>query len=173
MQHRGIRTGVQQGFDLMGKFFPQEFFNLESTGYFHTNKKSITIGVGVSFSDLIKSGININFCIEGVKIHPLFKDLIRGSQTIKYSSYILPKKIWSPGTNPKNLFGNGYMIIGGASMVVDINSNNVSYLPLLTSKLAAEAIISKDTSLYQKSLAEVLKLKTTSQQAMSKEKANT
>lgn len=159
-----FELGVGQGIRI--NIHPENFFGLKSTGYLQTNKKSISICVGAPLQDLIKQGLNINYCIEGLKIHPAIKDLIKGGSTVKYSSYILPQKIWDKNSNPEKLYGNGYLLTGGCAMLVDYKNSDLSYLPLTSSKIAAETIIkakeqndfSKEfLSNYQKSLTSFLK----------------
>lgn len=145
---------------------PENFFGLNSIGYLQTNKKSISICVGAPLKDLIKQGLNINYCIEGLKIHPAIKEFIKDGTTVKYLSYILPQKVWGKNSNPERLYGNGYLLTGGCAMLVDYKDLDLSYLPLISSRIAAETIIkakeennfSKDfLSNYQKSLVTFFK----------------
>lgn len=134
-----FEVGTGQGIRI--NINPENFFGIPSTGYLQTNKKSVSICVGAPLKDLINQGLNINYCIEGLKIHPAIKDLIKGGSTIKYLSYILPQKIWDSSCNPERLYGNGYLLTGGCAMLVDYKNPDLSYLPFSSSKIAAETII--------------------------------
>ncbi len=153
------RFEIDQGQGVSIILNPYEFFKMESTGFINTNKKSISVGVGVLFSDLIKNNVNVNYCIEGIKIHPGINPFIKGGETIKYNSYILPKKVWSKDSGLKKLYGNGYLIVGGCGNLIDIKSPDITNLSFISSKIACETIIKskelndysmKALSLYQK-----------------------
>ena len=139
------------------RLFTEELISIPSTGYIHTNKHSITLGIGILFSETIPKGINVNNCLELVKKHPAILPLIKKSTSIHYSSFILPCHV-----EEKQFFStvkpceNGCLIIGGASLAIDPFSWDISSNAILSGKLASEAIIrAKDLNDYtKKTLAE-------------------
>ena len=127
-------------------------------GFLYTNKDSLSIGIGISLEDLKKYKLNANDILEKLKAHPTISSLIKNAELIEYSSHLIPEG----GYNklPK-LYGNGFMIIGDAAMLV----NNIHWegtnLAMKSGQLAAETAINalnnndfseKSLALYQQKL---------------------
>ena len=127
---------------ISAKLFTQGMLGLPSMGYIHTNHNSISIGIGCLFSELISKNINPNECLEKLKEHSCIKPLIANGTTKNYCSYMLP--IPAPkNQNDKflKLFSNGCLIIGGAALVIDLFSWDISTLAILSGKAAAQTVI--------------------------------
>lgn len=146
------RFNVAGGEGIVARFFTQSIFNMQSIGYLSTNKDSVSLGVGVHLSELISHGVNINHCQEKLKNHPAVRPLIAGGTTDGYFSYILPSSIGGYHGMPlPRIYTSGCLLIGGAGLMVDLFSWDLSTLAVISSKLAAETIIkSKELNDYSK-----------------------
>ena len=134
------------------RLFTEELVSLPSTGYLHTNKNSITLGIGILFSESLSKGININQCLELLKKHPGIYPLIKNGTTIHYSSYILPfhTEEKSPCSTVKK-YEHNCLVTGSASLLVDAFRCDISSNAVLAGKLAGETIIrAKDLNDYSK-----------------------
>ncbi len=146
---------------ISAKLFTQAMLGMPSIGYIYTNHNSISLGIGILFSELISKGINPNECLEKLKEHSCIKPLITNGTTKNYCSYILPApSLKSQNDKSLKLFSNGCLLIGGAALIIDIFSWDVSTLAILSGKAAAQTIIrAKELNDYSaKTLAHYLPL---------------
>ncbi len=141
------------------------FFNGEAMAFLYTNQKSVSLGVGMVVSDLVKNKINPNELIESLKKHPSVAPLIEGGQTKEFLVHLIPEGGFH--AIPK-LVGNGVMIAGDAAMLVDSIHREGSNLAITSGKFAAETYLEaakkgdfseKALSLYQEKLKESFVLK--------------
>lgn len=163
------RLNLQKGQGMSGIFFTTSFFELPSIAYLHTNKDSISLSIGIKFSSSISKETNINQFQEILKTHPAIKPIIAGGITNHYNSYMLPV-ITNDITNthtPK-LYGDSFLLIGGAAHLVNPFSWDFSSLPIESAKIASETIIKaknlndfskKSLSYYEKLLNESVEFK--------------
>ena len=124
---------------ISAKLFTQAMLGMPSIGYIHTNHNSISLGIGVLFSELISKNINPNECLEKLKEHSCIKPLITNGTTKNYCSYILP----APNQKDKSLkiVSNGCLLIGGTALIIDMFSWDTSTIAVLSGRAAAETII--------------------------------
>ena len=90
--------------------------NKFALGIIYTNKKSISIGLGVSMKDLIKSKKKPYELLDELKSVKEIANILEGAKPIEYSAHLIPES--SPKTMPK-LYSDGVMIIGDAAMLVN------------------------------------------------------
>lgn len=128
------------------------FFNGEAMAFLYTNKKSVSLGVGMVLSDLIRNKVNPNDLIESLKKHPSVAPLIEGGLTKEFLAHLIPEGGYK--AVPK-LVGNGVMIVGDAGMMVDAIHREGSNLAVTSGKLAAETYIeaAKSGDFSEKSLS--------------------
>ncbi len=107
-------------------------------GFIYTNKKSVSIGLGVNLDELKKRKLTPNELLNQLKEHPSIAPLIKGGELLEYSAHLIPEG----GFNaiPK-LYGNGVMVVGDAAMLV----NNVHWegtnIAMMSGMLAAQTAI--------------------------------
>src|SRR5690606_42100608 len=63
-------------------------------GFLYTNRESISLGIGVMVSDLMRSGVKPYELLESVKAHPMIRRLIKGGETKEYSAHMIPEGAW-------------------------------------------------------------------------------
>ncbi len=142
------------------------FFKGEAMAFLYTNKKSVSLGVGMVLKDVIENKINPNDLIEQLKKHPSIAPLIAGGETKEFMAHLIPEGGYK--AMPK-LAGNGVMIAGDAAMMVDAIHREGSNLAVTSGKLAAQTYLElkqrgsdfseNDLSLYIKKLQESFVLK--------------
>lgn len=107
-------------------------------GYIYTNKDSVVVGIGVSLEDLKDKQVKPYELLNKLKEHPTVSPLIRDGKLAEYSAHLIPEGGYK---SMPNLYGEGYMIVGDAGMLV----NNVHWegtnLAMMSGKYAAEAAI--------------------------------
>lgn len=81
-------------------------------GFLYTNKKSISLGVACTLSELTKGQKTVPQLLEDFKAHPAVAPLIKGGRLIEYSGHLVPEGGLSmmPG-----LIGNGILVAGDAA----------------------------------------------------------
>lgn len=112
--------------------------SLTSSAFIHTNKESLSIGIGAFLDDLVKKKIRISTLMDGFLKHPIIRPLISGGEPIEYSAHMIPEGGVSP-----NLVANGLLILGDAAGL--INPNPVFFegmnLAATSSILAAQVLV--------------------------------
>ena len=94
--------------------YPTAGFN--STASIHTYKASINLNVGISVSDMAKSGISPYELLDRIKSHEYIKPIIAGGVTTEYGAALIPEG----GYNAiPELVHQGLMIIGDAASLVN------------------------------------------------------
>jgi len=115
-----------------------ELLGLTALGFIYTNLDSISIGLGITLSDLNKTGKTPYDYLEDLKNHPSISPLIKDAQVKEYSAHLIPEGGYN--AIPQLAF-DGLMIVGDAAMLV----NNVHWegtnIAMLSGKYAAETAI--------------------------------
>ena len=107
-------------------------------GFLYTNKDSVSIGLGITLSDLIQKGIKPYEVLDKLKEHPEIAPLLKNGELLEYSAHLIPeggyKKI-------PNIIGNGVMICGDAAMFVNNMHWEGTNLAMISGKIAGETSI--------------------------------
>lgn len=107
-------------------------------GFMYTNKESISIGLGVTLSELIEKGLRPYDLLDKLKLHPEIAPLIKDGELMEYSAHLIPeggyKKI-------PLLFGAGVIVCGDAAMFVNNMHWEGTNLAMISGKIAGEAAI--------------------------------
>ena len=134
----------------IGEIFGGPMLGMLGLGFMYTNTDSVTIGLGITLNDLVKSNQRPYEFLEKVKSHPSIAPLIEGGTLKEYSAHLIPeggyKKV------PK-LCDNGVMIVGDAGMLVNNLHWEGTNLAMISGKLAAEtAIVALNTNDFSKKM---------------------
>ncbi len=114
------------------------FFQGEAMAFLYTNKKSVSLGVGMVIADLIKNKLNPNDLIEKLKKHPSVAPLIEGGETKEFLVHLIPEGGFKA---VPELVRSGIMIVGDAAMLVDSIHREGSNLAVTSGKFAAETYL--------------------------------
>ncbi len=131
-----FNIGENQGvvYEIMGGAL-KEMLGL---GYIYTNKKSVTIGIGVALDELKRIKKKPYELLDELKKHPVIAPLIKDGELEEYSAHLIPEGGFR--AIPK-LYDDGVMVAGDAAMLV----NNVHWegtnLALISGKLAGETAV--------------------------------
>ncbi len=108
------------------------------TGFLYTNKDSLSIGVGTLLSGLIKHKIKPYELLEYVKNHPMIRPYIQGSESQEYLAHLIPEGGYR---SMGRIVGNGVIVIGDASQLVNAIHREGSNLAMTSGRLAAETVL--------------------------------
>ncbi|MDF1507291.1 FAD-dependent oxidoreductase [Robertmurraya sp. DFI.2.37] len=108
------------------------------TGFLYTNKDTLSIGVGTLLSGLIKHKIKPYELLEYVKAHPMIRTLIQGSEPQEYLAHLIPEGGYH---SMGRIVGDGVIVIGDASQLVNAIHREGSNLAMTSGRLAAETIL--------------------------------
>ena len=132
------RFNVNDSQGVIGEIFGGSMLGMMGLGFMYTNKDSVTIGLGITLSDLAEAKQKPYEILENLKKHPTIAPLIEGGTLKEYSAHLIPeggyKKI------PK-LCDNGVMVVGDAAMLVDNLHWEGTNLAMISGKLAAETAV--------------------------------
>ena len=107
-------------------------------GFLYTNKESISIGLGVTLSELTEKGLRPYELLDKLKAHPQLSPLLKDGELVEYSAHLIPeggyKKI------PK-IVDNGVIICGDAAMFVNNMHWEGTNLAMISGKLAGETAV--------------------------------
>jgi electron transfer flavoprotein-quinone oxidoreductase len=107
-------------------------------GFLYTNRESVSIGVGVLVSHLMKSKRTPYDLLEQMKQHPMIRPLIAGGEVIEYSAHAIPEGGYD--AMPR-LSGGGVLIAGDAAMMVNGLHREGSNLAAAAGRMAGETVI--------------------------------
>ncbi len=107
-------------------------------GFLYTNRDSVSVGVGVLVSHLMRTRITPYDLLEGLKRHPLVRPLLAGGETLEYSAHAIPEG--GLRAMPK-LYGDGVLVAGDAAMMVNGLHREGSNLAMTAGRLAGETVI--------------------------------
>ncbi len=107
-------------------------------GFMYTNKSSVSIGLGVTLSELIDREIKPYDLLDKLKKHPEIAPLIKDGELLEYSAHLIPeggyKKI-------PLIFGAGVMVCGDAAMFVNNMHWEGTNLAMISGKIAGETAV--------------------------------
>lgn len=140
------------------EIFGGPMLGMAGLGFMYTNKTSVTIGLGVTLSDLVKKSLRPYDLLEELKNHPQIAPLIQDGELMEYCAHLIPEG----GYNKiPQLYGNGIMICGDSAGLVNNMHWEGTNLAMISGKFAGETALkallkqdfSKETlSLYKEKL---------------------
>ncbi|MCS7172984.1 MAG: FAD-dependent oxidoreductase [Armatimonadetes bacterium] len=107
-------------------------------GFLYTNRDSLSVGVGVLVSHLMRTRRTPYELLERLKQHPAVRPLLTGGEVLEYAAHAIPEGGYE--AMPR-LFGNGVLIAGDAAMMVNGLHREGSNLAMAAGRLAGETVI--------------------------------
>lgn len=107
-------------------------------GFMYTNKESISIGLGVTLSELIEKGLRPYDLLDKLKTHPEIAPLIKDGELLEYSAHLIPEGGYK---KVPLLFGAGVMVCGDSAMFVNNMHWEGTNLAMISGKIAGETAI--------------------------------
>lgn len=107
-------------------------------GFMYTNKESISIGLGVTLSELIEKGLRPYELLDKLKTHPEIAPLIKDGELLEYSAHLIPEGGYK---KVPLLFGAGVMVCGDSAMFVNNMHWEGTNLAMISGKIAGETAI--------------------------------
>lgn len=107
-------------------------------GFLYTNKNSVSIGLGVTLSELIEKGIRPYDLLDKLKFHPEIAPLIKDGELLEYSAHLIPEGGYK---KVPLLFGAGVMVCGDAAMFVNNMHWEGTNLAMISGKIAGETAV--------------------------------
>lgn len=88
---------------------------LPGGGFIYTNKDSLSVGVVVQLSALLKNEVNAADLLEDFKAHPFISNLVKDGDLLEYSAHLIP--VSGLKMMPR-LYTDGIMVVGDAAAMV-------------------------------------------------------
>jgi electron transfer flavoprotein-quinone oxidoreductase len=108
-------------------------------GFVYTNRDTLSVGLGISVSDLMKRKIAPHNALEFFKSHPNVKQLLKGAKAEEFSAHLIPEygyKKFYPRC------GDGWMIVGDSAGFVNTSLyHEGSSYATMSGKLAGETAV--------------------------------
>ena len=106
--------------------------------FIYTNKDSLSVGVGIMLSDLVKQRRNPNDVLEALKAHKVVQPLLQGGVLREYVAHMIPEGGYEG--IPK-LSTDGLLVAGDAAGLVNSFHREGSNLAMHSGRFAAETVI--------------------------------
>jgi len=132
------RFNLESGEGCIYEIFGSSMLGILGLGFLYTNKDSISIGLGVTLSELTKNGLKPYELLDKLKEHPQIAPLIKGGELLEYSAHLIPEGGFK--SVPK-IVANGVMICGDAAMFVNNMHWEGTNLAMISGKLAGETAV--------------------------------
>ena len=143
------RFGVTSDEGSVYQIFGGPMLDMVGLGFLYTNKKTISIGVGVTLDELMRHKLKPYEVLDDLKAHPSIAPLLKDAALLEYSAHLIPEGGYKK--MPK-LHAPGVLVAGDAGMLV----NNVHWegtnLAMISGKLAGEAAAAGNLANYEKEL---------------------
>lgn len=107
-------------------------------GFLYTNHDSVSVGVGVLVSHLMRTRATPYDLLERLKQHPLVRPLLAGGETVEYSAHAIPEGGYH--AMPR-LYGDGVLVAGDAAMMVNGLHREGSNLAMAAGRMAGETVV--------------------------------
>lgn len=107
-------------------------------GFMYTNKNSVSIGLGVTLSELIEKGLKPYDLLDKLKQHPEIAPLIKDGELLEYSAHLIPEGGYK---KVPLLFSSGVMVCGDAAMFVNNMHWEGTNLAMISGKIAGETAV--------------------------------
>lgn len=107
-------------------------------GFMYTNKNSVSIGLGVTLSELIEKRLKPYDLLDKLKQHPEIAPLIKDGELLEYSAHLIPEGGYK---KVPLLFGSGVMVCGDAAMFVNNMHWEGTNLAMISGKIAGETAV--------------------------------
>jgi len=121
------------------EYFGNVFGGMVGLGFLYTNKDTLSIGLGCSTRDFMRTRITPYDLLEEFKARPSIRPLIKGGEVKEYLAHMIP----GGGYNSMpRLVTNGLILVGDAANFVNTTFyHEGSNLAMASGKMAAETII--------------------------------
>ena len=120
------------------EIFGGPMLSMLGLGFMYTNKNTITIGLGITLSDLIEKGLKPYEVLDKLKQHPTIAPLIKDGTLEEYSAHLIPEGGYK---KVPRLYDNGIMVVGDAAMLVNNMHWEGTNLAMVSGKLAGETAL--------------------------------
>ena len=132
------RFNLKEGEGCIHQIFGGAMLSMLGLGFMYTNKETVTIGLGVTLSELVERGIRPYELLEDLKHHPTLEPLLKDGVLEEYSAHLIPEGGYKK--MPK-LYADGVMIAGDAAMLVNNLHWEGTNLAMISGKLAGETAL--------------------------------
>lgn len=132
------RFHVESNEGCVYEIFGGPMLGMLGLGFMYTNKESISIGLGVTLSELIEKGLRPYDLLDKLKTHPEIAPLIKDGELLEYSAHLIPEGGYK---KVPLLFGAGVMVCGDSAMFVNNMHWEGTNLAMISGKIAGETAI--------------------------------
>ncbi len=120
------------------ELFGDSSARLLGLGFLYTNRNTVSIGIGVSLKDYVKTKITPHDMLQRLKKHPMIAPLIDGGEVREYLSHMIPEGGWN---KMPQLYADRVMVCGDAAMLVNSVHREGSNHAIWSGWLAGETAI--------------------------------
>ncbi len=148
------------------EYFGDAVKGLKGSAFIYTNKETISVGIGCSMDEMIKSKFGPNGILEHFKELPTIRNYIRDGELLEYSTHMIPEDGYD---NLPKLYRSGLLMVGDCAALINPSLyHEGTNLAMASGVCAAETVLEakkrndfseKSLSQYQKKLEESFVLK--------------
>ena len=132
------RFHVEDNEGCVYELFGGPMLGMLGLGFIYTNKEAVTIGLGITLSELVEHGLKPYDMLDELKAHPEIAPLIKDGELVEYSAHLIPEGGYK---KVPLLFGAGVMVCGDAAMFVNNLHWEGTNLAMISGKIAGETAV--------------------------------
>lgn len=132
------RFNLEAGEGAAIEFFGEATLGMLGYGFIYTNSDSLSVGVGVLLSELIKRKMSPNELQERFKAHPMVRKLLEGGEVKEYMAHLIPEGGYN---SVPPVYADGMLVVGDAAMLVNGLFREGSNYAAISGKLAAQTVL--------------------------------
>lgn len=135
---------IEARFNLQGnegatiKFLGEITEGMTGGGFLYTNKDTISLGIVVVVSDLLKTKVYPDELLERMKQNPNIAPLIEGGHTKEYSAHLVPESGYN---RMPEIIRDGLLVVGDAALLINNLRGAGANMAVTSGRLAAETVI--------------------------------
>ncbi|HNS03319.1 MAG TPA: FAD-dependent oxidoreductase [Anaerolineae bacterium] len=129
-------AGAQEGVAI--DIFGDATLGLPGTAFIYSDKKAISIGVGLLLEEFIWHNLRPYEVLARFKAHPVVRPYLEGGESLEYGAHLIPEQGYD---RMPELAGDGVLVAGDAACMVDALHREGTNLAMTAGRMAGETAL--------------------------------
>lgn len=118
--------------------FGDATLGLPGTAFIYTDKKAISIGVGLLLEEFVYHNLRPYEVLARFKAHPVVKPYLQGGESLEYGAHLIPEQGYD---RMPDLVADGVLVAGDAACMVDALHREGTNLAMAAGRMAGETVL--------------------------------
>lgn len=129
-------AGSQEGVAI--DIFGDATLGLPGTAFIYTDKKAISIGVGLLLQEFVQHNLRPYEVLARFKAHPAVRPYLEGGESLEYGAHLIPEQGYD---RMPDLVADGVLVAGDAACMVDALHREGTNLAMTAGRMAGETAL--------------------------------